>query len=134
MTNLVIRRVYFLISVGNFFSIEISRKEARLAIIEEKSLERMEALLSYSTLGVHVLFENSSIADALREVKDDKDFYDFKKMKKVQDVMTELIAKKSYVEKVDYLKSLDNEAYQMLVRAYFHIVENTIRATHEFPH
>lgn len=105
-----------------------------MAIIEEKSLERMEALLSYSTLGVHVLFENSSIAVALKEVKDDKDFYDFKKMKKVQDVMTELIAKSTYVEKVDYLKSLDPESYQMLVRAYFHIVENTIRATHEFPH
>jgi hypothetical protein len=105
-----------------------------LAIIEEKSLERMEALLSYSTLGVHVLFENRSIANALKEVKDDKDFYDFKKMKKVQDVMTELIAKSTYFEKVDYLKSLDIEAYQMLVRAYFHIVENTIRATHEFPH
>jgi hypothetical protein len=105
-----------------------------LAIIEEKSLERMEALLSYSTLGVHVLFENSSIAEALKEVKDDKDFYDFKKMKKVQDVMTELIAKATYLDKVDYLKTLDSEAYQMLVRAYFHIVENTIRATHEFPH
>ncbi len=105
-----------------------------MAIIEEKSLERMEALLSNSTLGVHVLFENKSIADALKEVKDDKDFYDFKKMKKVQDVMTELIAKNTYFEKVDYLKSLDDEAYQMLVRAYFHIVENTIRATHEFPH
>lgn len=105
-----------------------------MAIIEEKSLERMEALLSYSTLGVHVLFENRSIAEALKEVKDDKDFYDFNKMKKVQDVMTELIAKRTYLDKVEYLKSLDPEAFQMLVRAYFHIVENTIRATHEFHH
>jgi hypothetical protein len=105
-----------------------------LAIIEEKSLERMEALLSYSTLGIHVLFENKSIATVLKEVKDDKDFYDFNKMKKVQDVMTELIAKNTYFEKVEYLKSLDNEAFHMLVRAYFHIVENTVRATHEFQH
>lgn len=105
-----------------------------MSIIEEKSLERMEALLSHSALGVHVLFENRSIADALREVKDDKDFYDFDKMKKVQDVMTELIAKKTYFEKVAYLRSLENESFQMVVRAYFHIVENTVRATHEFPH
>lgn len=102
--------------------------------IEEKNLERMESLLTHSALGVHVLFENHSIADALREVKDDKDFYDFDKMKKVQDTMTELIAKKTYFEKVAYLRSLERDCFQMVVRAYFHIVENTVRATHEFPH
>ena len=105
-----------------------------MAVIEEKSLERMEALLSFSAMGVHILFENHSIAKALKEVKDDNDFYDFDKMKCVQDVMTALIAKNTYIEKIDYLKSLDSEAYKMLVRAYFHIVENTVRANHEFPH
>ena len=43
-------------------------------------------------MGVHVLFDNKSIAEVLKDVKDDKDFYSFDKMKKVQDVMTELIA------------------------------------------
>lgn len=85
-------------------------------------------------MGIHVLFENKSIADALREVKDDKDFYDFDKMKKVQDAMTELIAKKTYFEKVAYLRSLETDTYHMVVRAYFHIVENTVRANHEFQH
>ena len=102
--------------------------------IEETSLERMEALLSHSAMGVHVLFDNKDIAEVLRDVKDDKDFYSFEKMKKVQDVMTELIAKKTYFEKVAYLQTLDNESYQMLVRAYFHIVENTVRANHEHSH
>lgn len=102
--------------------------------IEETSLERMEALLSHSAMGVHVLFENKDIAEVLRDVKDDKDFYSFEKMKKVQDVMTELIAKKTYFEKVAYLQTLDQESYQMLVRAYFHIVENTVRANHEHSH
>ncbi|RYZ89777.1 MAG: hypothetical protein EOP06_08860 [Proteobacteria bacterium] len=94
----------------------------------------MEALLSHSAMGVHVLFDNKSIAEVLREVKDDKDFYDFNKMKKVQDVMTELIAKRTYIEKVAFLKSLDQESFEMLVRAYFHIVENTVRANHDLAH
>jgi hypothetical protein len=102
--------------------------------VEEKGLERMEALLSHSALGVHVLFDNKAIAEVLKDVKDDKDFYNFDKMKKVQDVMTELVAKKTYFEKVSYLKSLDAEAYTMVVRAYFHIVENTVRANHELKH
>lgn len=105
-----------------------------MSTIEEKSLERMEALLSHSATGVHVLFDNKSIADVLREVKDDKDFYDFNKMKKVQDVMTELIAKRTYIEKVAYLKSLDQESFEMVVRAYFHIVESTVRANHDLVH
>ena len=102
--------------------------------LEEASLERMEALLSHSAMGVHVLFENSKIAEVLKEVKDEKDFYSFDKMKKVQDVMTELIARKTYFEKMAYLQTLDQESYQMLVRAYFHIVENTVRANHEHCH
>ncbi|MGZ3774220.1 MAG: hypothetical protein ACXVCY_03895 [Pseudobdellovibrionaceae bacterium] len=102
--------------------------------IEETSLERMEALLSQSAMGVHVLFDNQSIANVLKDVKDDKDFYSFDKMKQVQDVMTALITKKTYIEKIAYLQTLDRESYRMLVRAYFHIVENTVRANTERCH
>lgn len=102
--------------------------------IEETSLERMEALLSQSAMGVHVLFDNQSIANVLKDVKDDKDFYSFDKMKQVQDIMTALIAKRTYFEKVAYLQALDKESYKMLVRAYFHIVENTVRANTERSH
>lgn len=94
----------------------------------------MEALLSHSAMGVHVLFDNQSIANVLKDCRDDKDFYSFEKMKKVQDVMTELIAKKSYFEKMAYLQALDKDSYEMLIRAYFHIVENTVRANHEHCH
>lgn len=102
--------------------------------IQEKSLERMESLLSHSALGVHVLFDNKAIAEVLKEVTDDKDFYDLKKMKQVQDVMTELIAKKTYFEKMAFLRSLDQDSYRMLVRTYFHIVENTVLANNELKH
>ncbi|WP_413575163.1 hypothetical protein ACLVWU_12835 [Bdellovibrio sp. HCB290] len=105
-----------------------------MASIEETSLERMEALLSHSAMGVHVLFDNTTIAKVLKEVTDDKDFYSFDKMKKVQDVMTELIARKTYFEKMAFLQALDPDSYQMLIRAYFHIVENTVRANHEHAH
>jgi hypothetical protein len=100
-----------------------------LSTIEEKNLAQMEALLAQSARGIHILFDNRSLAKVLGRNVDDKDFFDFNKMKKVQDVMTELIKKKSYVEKVAFLKDLDDESFEMLVRTYFHIVENTVRAT-----
>jgi hypothetical protein len=102
--------------------------------VEEKNLERMEALLRQSAQGIHILFDNQSIADVMRQNQDDKDFFDFDKMKRVQDVMTELIAKKSYYEKVSYLRELDASSFEMLVRTYFHIVENTVRAAQDHQH
>ena len=94
----------------------------------------MEALLKQSAMGIHILFNNSAIANVMKSVKDDKDFFDFDKMKRVQDCMTELIAKKSYFEKVSYLEELDQDSYQMLIRTYFHIVDNTVRADFELNH
>jgi hypothetical protein len=100
----------------------------------EKGLEQMEALLLQSAKGIHILFENQEIAGVLKHVKDDKDFFDFQKMKKVQDVMSVLINKKTFLDKVSYLKELDPESYQLVVRTYFHIVENTVRATSDHRH
>ncbi|MFZ4404517.1 MAG: hypothetical protein ACOYOK_10495 [Pseudobdellovibrionaceae bacterium] len=100
----------------------------------EQRLENMESLLAHSALGVHILFDNRAIADVFRHVKDDSDLTNLSKMKDVQDVMTALVSKKTYFEKVSYLQSLDRSSYEMLLRAYFHIVENTVRANNEFPH
>ncbi len=102
--------------------------------VDEKSLEQMETLLAHSARGVHVLFDNDSIARVLKQESDDKDFLDLMKMKKVQDIMTELVAKKTFFEKKAYLHTLDKDSYDILVRAYFHIVENTVRANYNLKH
>lgn len=96
--------------------------------IEEKSLQQMEALLHYSTRGIHVLFDNQTIARILCAPTDQKVFLDVDKIKQVQDILTKLIAKRSYNEKLAFLRELDSSSLEMLVRTYFHIVENTIRA------
>ncbi len=94
----------------------------------------MEALLRHSALGVHILFDNEVIAKALKDGNCEKDFFDFGKMKKVQDSMTELIGKKSYFDKMDFLRQLDSESYEMLIRTYFHIVENAVRSANTESH
>lgn len=94
----------------------------------------MEELMKHSTLGVHVLFDRESIRQVYKESSNNDDFTDLKKMKLVQDVMTHLVAKKSYVEKIAYLQDLDKDSYSLVVRMYFHIVENTLRKTQELVH
>ena len=102
--------------------------------IREKNLEQMESMLKQSALGIHLLFDNVSIAKVFSKKQDDRDFFDFNKMKRVQDVMTALIGKKNYFDKMDFLSTLDTDSYELLVRIYFHIVENTVRASFESPH
>lgn len=101
--------------------------EVGLEKIEEKSLRQMEALLHHSARGVHILFDNESIANILKNPTDNKVFMDVQKIKLVQDILTQLIAKKSYNEKMAFLRDLDQESYEILIRTYFHIVENTVR-------
>lgn len=107
--------------------------------IEEKNLENMEALLTQAAKGIHVLFDNKTIAEVLKLEKSqssipqietsnpDNEFYSFEQIKKVQGLMTELIAKKTYHDKISFLESLDRETYQLVVKAYLHIVENSLK-------
>lgn len=88
----------------------------------------MEALLHHSTRGTHILFDNETIAQILKAPTDQKVFLDSEKLKQVQEIITKLIVKRSYNEKLAYLKDLDQTSLEMLVRTYFHIVENTIKA------
>ncbi|MGE0633765.1 MAG: hypothetical protein AB7O96_15230 [Pseudobdellovibrionaceae bacterium] len=105
-----------------------------MAQVEEQNLQRMESLLAQSAQGIHILFDNPSLKKVLSRPTNDKDFFDFNKMKKVQDMMTTLIAKPSYFEKLAFLRDLDLENYELLVRTYFHIVENTVRASQDHKH
>lgn len=108
---------------------------APLKDMKEKGLQKMEALLRQSALGIHILFDNETIAKSLkRKPRDDRELLDFDKMKRIQEIMTELITKGTYYEKVDYLQALDEDSFDMLVRTYIHIVENNVRQAAEHSH
>lgn len=123
--------------------INFSQEDNVLAQIEEKNLENMEAILTQAAKGIHVLFDNKTIAEVLKvdasqniasakspqspNSPSDDEFYNFEQIKKVQNLMTELIAKKSYHDKISFLESLDRETYQLVVKAYLHIVENSLK-------
>lgn len=102
--------------------------------IEEKSLESIEYLLAQSAQGVHLLFDNPSIAKVLSQPTEQIDFFNFDNITKIQDLFSKLIDKKSLVEKQIFLEKLDRESFEILLRTYFHIVENTILASSDFKH
>lgn len=103
--------------------------------IERKQLKEIEFLFNQSTKGIHLLFDdNKRLAHILSTPTKEKTFFDSKNMEKIQKVFTGLISKKSLKEKQDYLSNLSSEKFEILVRTYFHIVDNTILTQNRMIH
>lgn len=94
----------------------------------DANLTQIEYLLYQSTQGVHFMFENSEIAKVLREPTDEESFYTDANMEKVEGLLSGFIGRPTIEEKRSYLESLPTNDYELLIRAYFHLVENTILA------
>ena len=95
--------------------------------IERKQLREIEFLFKQSVQGLHLLFDdNKKLIDILSQPTQEKKFFDSKNMYKIQEIFTGLLSKKSFREKQNYLNTLTSEKFEILVRTYFHILDNTL--------
>lgn len=97
--------------------------------VEEKNLDEIERLLTQSMRGIHHLFDNDKIARILQIPTESMDFFNYDNMDRIQDLFTELINRETLEEKKLFLNSLDPGDYEILLRTYFHIVDNTLLAS-----
>lgn len=97
--------------------------------IDEKSMEEIERLLGQSLNGLHLLFENEKVAQVLRQPTEEIDFFNFENIDRIQALFTELINQDTLFDKLCFLHELDEESYEILLRTYFHIVDNTALAS-----
>lgn len=103
--------------------------------IQNKQLKEIEYLFNQSTKGFHLLFDdNKKLTSILKTPTAEKHFFSSDNIKKIQSVFTGLIAKKSFQDKKNYLSQLNEENFEILVRTYFHIVDNTILTTNKVVH
>ena len=89
-------------------------------------LEQMDNLILQSSKGIHLLFEKPDIISALNNSESKKDENDIEKLKKIQEVLYKFISLKQYQEKKQFIKTLEDDEYNLLIRAYFKIVENSM--------
>ncbi len=102
--------------------------------LEEQSLDEIEQLLAQSLRGFHYLFDNGTIARILQKPTEELDFFSFDNMDRIQGLFTKLIGCKGIDEKRDFLRRLDAESFEILLRTYFHIVDSTILSSASFRH
>jgi hypothetical protein len=86
----------------------------------------IEYLLYQSTQGIHFVFENADIARVLRSPSEGTNFYTKKNMERVQEMFEKLLDRPTMDEKKSFLDKLSPEDFELLIRAYFRLVEKAI--------
>jgi hypothetical protein len=81
------------------------------------------------------MFDNDEIARVLTQrPAEDDDFFSFSNMEKVQSLLSSFLERPTMQEKRSFLEALPAEEYELLIRAYFQLVENTILANTDIRH
>lgn len=102
--------------------------------LTENQLDQIEHLLQQSMNGIHILFEHKQIAEILKKPTATDDPLKGPNMEKVDKLFNELAKRENLSSKRLFLERLDTESFEMIVRAYFQIVENTLKASSEYKH
>ena len=102
--------------------------------INEAHLDQIEHLLSQSMNGIHLLFDNETIARILKTPTEEKVLFDLRNLDRIQELFSEFVRNESLQQMRMWLDSLDQESFEMLLRTYFHIVDNSLFAADEFRH
>ena len=102
--------------------------------LDENQVNNLKSILTHSEHGIHVLFENSLIAEVFKENYSEDDFFEVDNLKKIQDDLIQLLRFKTLNDKKDFIASLDPHSKHRIVRAYFYIIENNLRSSQKRPH
>lgn len=95
---------------------------------------QIEYLIHQSTQGVHFLFDKKDVSRVMMVPTDEKDFFTMKNMERVQSLLSRFLGKPTLNDKERFLRSLTATERDLMIRAYFHLVENAIRSNSELSH
>lgn len=102
--------------------------------ISDQQLDQIENLLQQSLNGLHILFDHKRVAEILKTPTENLDLFNSSNQSKIDDLFKGLVEKQNLTLKQLYLDNLDPQSFEMLVRTYFHIVDNTLRTASVWKH
>lgn len=113
----------------------VSDKVENLEIVLDRaSSKQIEYLLFQSTQGLHFLFHSPDIVRVMGNVRENQSFFTEEKMTKVQELLSSLLGCASIQEKQSFLERLHPSDFELVVRSYFQLVDNTILAQTDVRH
>ena len=102
--------------------------------LDEQQINSLKSILTQSEHGIHVLFENSLIAEVFKNEFSEEEFFEIENIKSIQEDLLKLLQFKTLIEKKSYINSLSEDEKHRIVRAYFYIIENNLRTNQKLPH
>lgn len=102
--------------------------------LNENQVNNLKSILTQSEQGIHVLFENTLIAEAFSHPFSEDEFFEVENLKKIQEDILKLLQLSSLQHKKDFIRSLSAEDQHRVVRAYFYMIENNLRSHQKRPH
>ncbi len=102
--------------------------------LDESQVNNLKSILTQSEHGIHVLFENSLIAEVFKQDYSEDEFFEVENLKRIQDDLIKLLQFKTLSDKKYFIASLNQESKHRIVRAYFYIIENNLRTSQKLPH
>lgn len=100
----------------------------------ETNLQAIEYLLAQSVKGMHFLFDKHQIKVAFTQPTNGIVVFEQEDRNKIQHLFAGLIEKTTFIDKQNYFNALGDEDREVLIKAYFHIVENTIKNSLKITH
>jgi hypothetical protein len=95
---------------------------------------QIEYLIHQSTLGVHFLFDKRDVVRVMMTPTDEKEFFTLRNMERVQSLLSRFLEKPTMMDKERFLRSLNALERDLMIRAYFHLVENAIQTNFDLKH
>ncbi len=102
--------------------------------VEEYQLDKIEGLLTQSMKGIHLLYDNDTIAQILQKPTEEIEFFTMDNLIRIQELFSQFLELESFEEKQSFLSHLDPDSYEILLRTYFHILENSIQTASPLKH
>lgn len=102
--------------------------------LDEQQITNLQSILMQSEFGIHMLFDNSLIAEVFSLPYSEEEFFEIENIKRVQNDILKLLQFKTLNDKRNFIKSLSTEHQHRIVRAYFYIIENNLKTNQKLPH
>jgi hypothetical protein len=109
-------------------------KDESLKNNKPKDTAQIEYLIHQSTQGIHFLFDKKDVSRVMMVPTNEKDFFTMKNMERVQSLLSRFLEKPTLNDKERFLRSLTATERDLMIRAYFHLVENAIRSNSDLSH
>jgi hypothetical protein len=95
--------------------------------ISAAQMQEIQYIIQQSMNGFHVLFDNDTIKRFCKDTKCDDDIFDENKARTTERLVEMFMSTPTINGRKSFFESLNDEEKSLLIRTYFHIVENNIQ-------